>query len=220
MLQCQVLAVGAADPRTPPVVRVSTLNVALRLFLLSMDYPAAFVTLRTFYALGLRPDVRSYRFVITILFAHIRRSLRYTDEAPWSHTSWAANFLGINGSSSAQAVGVQPGEEGEVDRKDIPPAIAHALLEFAIGGKTEYRTPTVPAILGEEEDGETPEKAGWDVEPLERLVAKAILASLVPRRGVSRDQADRALREKMAPYFLEMVPEKLSMGRRLRRSGY
>jgi len=218
MLQCQVLAVEAADPRAPPVVRVSTLNVALRLFMLSMDYPAAFVTLRTFYALGLRPDVRSYRFVITILFAHIRRSLRDADEAPWSRTDWAANFLGSSSSSSsAQAVGVQPGEEEE-DKKVIPPAIAHALLEFAIGGNTEYRTPTIPAILGEEEALE--KEVGWDVEPLERLVAKAILASLVPRVGVSRDQADRALREKMAPYFFEMVPEKLSIGRRLRRPRY
>jgi hypothetical protein len=217
MLQCHVLAVETANPRTPPVVRVSTLNVALRLFMLSRDYPAAFVTLRTFYALGLRPDVRSYRFVITILFAHIRRSLRVADEAPWSHASWAANFLGSSRSSAAQAVGVQSGEDEEEDKKDIPPAVAHALLEFAIGGNTKYRTPTVPAILGEEEE---PEEVGWDVEPLERLVAKAILASLVPRKGVSRDQADRALREKMAPYFFEMVPEKLSIGRRLRRPRY
>lgn len=205
MLECQILAVETADPRTQRVVRVETLNVALRLFMLSMDYPAAFVTLRTFYGLGLRPDVRSYRFVLTILLGQIRHSLQKAEKVRWSRLAgWADNFLG-GGHAAAQAAGAQQ-----------QPEVASALLEFAGGGNTGYRTPTIAAILGDEEP---PEKAEWDVEPLERLVAKAILASLVPK-GVSREQAERALREKMAPYFLEMVPPKLSIGRRLRRARY
>jgi hypothetical protein len=205
MLECQVLAVKAADPRTQRVVRVETLNVALRLFMLSMDYPAAFVTLRTFYGLGLRPDVRSYRFVITILLGQIQYSLQKAEKVRWGRLAgWADNFLG-GSHTAAQAMGAQQ-----------QPEVASALLEFAGGTNTGYRTPTIAAIMGDEEP---PEKAEWDVEPLERLVAKAILASLVPR-SVSREQAERALREKMAPYFLEMVPQKLSIGRRLQRARY
>jgi hypothetical protein len=219
MLECRVLAGQVADPRTPPVVRVSTLNVALRLFMLAMDYPAAFVTLRTFNALGLRPDARSYRFVLTILFAHIRRALREAQADQhqhqhqeqrqiWNHASWAVNFLGGSG-SAAQAVG--GGDKPE--DAHMPVEVAYALLEFGRGSNTGYRTPTIPVMLGDEE---APGKAEWDVEPLERLVAKAILASLVPR-DVNREKAERALRAKLAPYFYEMMPEKLLVGRRLRR---
>ena len=215
MLECRVLAGQAADPRLQPVVRVSTLNVALRLFMLSMDYPAAFVTLRTFHALGLKPDARSYRFVLTILFAHIRRALLKAEadqeQHTWSHASWAVNFLGGSG-SAAQVVGGGGGAEPE--DAHMPLEVAYALLEFARGSNTGYRTPTVPVMLGDEEP---PGKAEWDVEPLERLVAKAILASLVSR-GVGREEAEGALRAKLAPYFYEMVPEKLSIGRRLRRA--
>ena len=215
MLECRVLAGQAVDPRLQPVVRVSTLNVALRLFMLSMDYPAAFVTLRTFHALGLKPDARSYRFVLTILFAHIRRALLKAEadqeQHTWSHASWAVNFLG-GSRSAAQAVGGGGGAEPE--DAHMPLEVAYALLEFARGSNTGYRTPTVPVMLGDEEP---PGKAEWDVEPLERLVAKAILASLVSR-GVGREEAEGALRAKLAPYFYEMMPEKLSIGRRLRRA--
>jgi len=60
-------------------------------------------------------------------------------------------------------------------------------------------------------------EAGWDVEPLERLVARAVLATMA-RRSTSDDQVERALREKLAPYFYEMVPDRLWRGRRLRRA--
>ena len=211
MLECRVLAGQAVDPRIQPVVRVSTLNVALRLFMLAMDYPAAFVTLRTFYALGLRPDARSYRFVLTILFAHIRRAIREAQADQHQHEkppSWAVNFLG-GSSTAAQAVG----GGAKPEQAHMPLEFAYALLEFGRGVNTGYRTPTIPVMLGDEE---ARGKAEWDVEPLERLVAKAILASLVPR-DVRREEAERALRAKLAPYFQEMMPEKLLVGRGLRR---
>jgi hypothetical protein len=198
MLECQVLAVQVADPRTHPVVRVSTLNVALRLFMLSMDYAGAFVTLQTFRTLGLKPDIRSYRMVLTILLAHVKLALEA--EQSWQRlTSWVVNFLG-----GEQAGGIQP-EDTQL--------VAHALLEFAVG-ETEYRAPGLAAILGDEKP---PKNAEWDIEPLERLVAKAVLATVAPK-DVSKEQAERALREKLAPYFYEMMPDKLWRGRRLRRA--
>ncbi|KAI9466655.1 hypothetical protein BJY52DRAFT_1233398 [Lactarius psammicola] len=196
MLECHVLAVEAADPRTQPVVRVSTLNVALRLFMLSTNYPSAFVTLQTFRALDLRPDARTYRFVVTILLAHVKASLQ--PELSWLPYSWAVNFLGD------EVRAVQP--------EDIVPGVANALLEFAGGvGETRFRTPGLAVIIG---DKKAPENAEWDIEPLERLVARAILATMGPM-GMSERQAERALREKLVRYYYEMVPDRLWKGRRL-----
>ncbi|KAH9045782.1 hypothetical protein EDB85DRAFT_1827517, partial [Lactarius pseudohatsudake] len=182
MLECHVLAAQAADPRTHPVVvRVSTLNVALRLFMLSMDYPGAFVTLRTFQALGLRPDARSYRFVLTILLAHVKAGLQppQSGRPRRPYASWVVDFLGAEGWA-----GLQP--------EDVWPKVAHGLLEFARGvGDTRFRTPELAVIM---EDKKGDENAEWDIEPLERLLARAILATMA-LRGVSEERAERALRE-------------------------
>jgi hypothetical protein len=210
MLECHVLAIQAADPRAHPVVvRVSTLNVALRLFMLSTDYAGTFVTLQTFRALDLKPDVRSYRFVLTILSAHLKLGLQQaaTDQAhPNSNSrraTWAVNFLG----GHARAARMQP--------EDLRPEVAcAALLELGVGD-TGCRAPTLALILGDEKA--RAREAGWDVEPLERLVARAVLATMA-RRSTSDGQAERALREKLAPYFYEMVPDRLWRGRRLRRA--
>ena len=188
--------------------------------MLCMDYPAAFVTLRTFDLLGLKPDLRSYRFVLTILSTRIQRAVLDADKLHWSHASWVSNLLGGD-NRSAENVGNTASERhdtetrsGESTKKDIRinAEIARGLLEFSTGN-SEYRTPTVEMIMGGEEVPD--EKAMWDIEPLERLVAKAVLASVVPKNA-SKEQAERALRKKMAPYFHEMVPEKLLIGRRLR----
>lgn len=218
MLECQLLAIKAADPRTPArrIIRLSTLNISLRLFMLCMDYPAAFVTLRTFDLLGFKPDLRSYRFVLTILSAHIQRAVLDADKLHWSHASWVANLLGGDNHSAEKALsnmGETTSERGEDDKKDvrINAEIARALLQFSTTGGSEYRAPTVEMIMG----GEESPRDEWDIEPLERLVAKALLASVVPKNA-SEEQVGRALRKKMAPYFHEMVPEKLLVGRRLR----
>jgi hypothetical protein len=228
MLECHLLAIKAADPRTPArrIIRLSTLNIALRLFMLCMDYPAAFVTLRTFDLLGLKPDLRSYRFVLAILSTRIQRAVLDADKLHWSHASWVSNLLGSDNHSSEKALSSMgnttserdtEAQSGEAKKKDmdirINAEIARGLLEFGVGN-SEYRTPTVEMVMGGEEVPD-PDKANWDIEPLERLVAKAVLASVVPKNA-SKEQAERALRRKMAPYFHEMVPEKLLIGRRLR----
>jgi hypothetical protein len=225
MLECHLLAIKAADPRTPArrIIRLSTLNIALRLFMLCLDYPAAFVTLRTFDLLGLKPDLRSYRFVLTILSTRIQRAVLDADKLHWSHASWVANLLGGDNHSSENALSSMDNttserdtetHSGEAKKEDIRinAAIARGLLEFGTRN-CEYRAPTVEMIMGGEEVPD--EKAKWDIEPLERLVAKAALASVVPK-DASEELAERALRKKMAPYFHEMVPEKLLIGRRLR----
>jgi hypothetical protein len=207
MLECHVLAIQAANPRTHPVVRISTLNVALRVFMLSMDYPGAFVALQTFRALDLKPDVRSYRFVLTIILEHLKRGLQTAAGKSYSQprrATWAVNFLG----GTAQTLHMQS--------EDVWPEFANALLEFAVGN-TGYRAPSLALILGDEKPPAGLGKADWDVEPLERLVAKAILATM-KQRSANEEQAERALREKLAPYFYEMVPHRLWRGRRLRRA--
>lgn len=226
MLECHLLAIKAASPRTPApdIIRLSTLNISLRLFMLCMDYPAAFVTLRTFGLLGLKPDLRSYRFVLTILSARIQRAVLNADELHWSHASWVGNLLAGDDHNSEKALSSMGNTttskrgtktRSEEDKKmdiGITAEIVHGLLEFG-AGNSEYRTPTVDMIMGWEKVPD--QKARWDTEPLERLVAKALLASVVPK-SASQEQAERALRKKMAPYFHEMVPEKLLIGRRLR----
>jgi hypothetical protein len=199
MLECHVLTAQAAIPRRHPVVAVSTLNVALRLFMRTMDYPGAFVTLQTFRTLDLKPDTRSYRVVLDNLLERFRRAL--LAERSWRHhTSWAVNFLGGD-----QVRGLQ--------LEDVWSEVVDALLEFSVGG-TKYRAPGFAVLLGEEEP---PMDTEWDVEPLERLVAKAILSADSPK-VVSEQQSQRTLREKLAPYFYEMVPDRLWRGRRLRRA--
>jgi hypothetical protein len=190
-----------------------------------MDYPAAFVTLRTFDLLGLKPDLRTYRFVLTILATRIQRAVLDADKLHWRHASWVANLLGGDNHSAEKALSNMGNnttserdaetQSGEDKKKDIRinAEIARALLEFG-NRNSEYRTPTVEMIMGGEEVPPD-EKAKWDIEPLERLVAKALLASAVPKNA-SEEQVGRALRKKIAPYFHEMVPEKLLIGRRLR----
>jgi len=216
MLECQLLVMKAVDPRR--IIRLSTLNIALRLFTLCLDYPAAFVTLRTFDLLGLKPDIRTYRFVLTILSARIQRAVLDADKLHWSHASWVANYLGGDDHSAEKALSsmgdtVTPSQSRVEKDVSLNAEITRGLLEFC-NRNSEYRTPTVEMIMGAE-DMPDDEKAKWDIEPLERLVAKAVLASVVPK-NVSSEQAERALRKKIAPYFHEMVPEKLLIGRRLR----
>ena len=231
MLECHLLAIKAANPRAParPIIRLSTLNIALRLFMLCMDYPAAFVTLRTFDLLGLKPDLRTYRFVLTILSRRIQCAVLDADKLHWSHASWVSNLLGgdnhsaekaLSGMGTATCERDTEAQSREAKKKEdiiLIAEIARGLLEFS-NGNSEYRTPTVEMMMGGEEKEVLllpNEKAKWDIEPLERLVAKAVLASVVPKNA-SREQAERALRTKMAPYFHEMVPEQLLIGRRLR----
>lgn len=212
MLECHVLAVQAAAdssnrpltaPPSRPVVRVSTLNVALELFMLAMDYRGAFVTLQTFRGLGFRPDASSYRAVVTTLLAHIKVGLE-PKQSQLRIATWATNFLGREVRARVQA-------------EDIRPEVVGGLLEFAKdNGDTAFRTPSVAVIL---EDEKEPEDAEWDIEPLERLLARAVL-SYIKMKGLSEDQAERVLREKLAPTVYQMVPERLSKGRRLRWSAY
>ena len=211
MLECHVLAIQAAadaDRRnTGPEVRtmrVSTLNAALRLFLLSMDYPAAFVVLQTFRGLDLRPDARTYRFVLTILLGHVKANLRQ-GQSRRHDIRWAISFLGGGG-----PVDVRRSE-------DIRPELISAFLEFARAcGETQFRVPDFEVIMGDEKE---PENAEWDIEPLERLVVRAILARMPPKAR-SVGEAERAVREKLAPVFYELVPDRLWKGRRLRRAAY
>ena len=208
MLECHVLAVQAeADPTTArprrTVVCVETLNVALELFMLAMDYRGAFVTLQTFRGFGFRPDASSYRAVLTPLLAHIKVGLQ-PRRSQLSIATWATNFLG----SEVRA---------RVRAKDIQPELVGALLAFANDtGDARFRTPSVAVIL---EDEKEPENAEWDIEPLERLLARAIL-SHTGLKGLSEDQAERTLREKLARIEFRMVPERMSQGRRLRWSAY
>ena len=207
MLECHVLAIQTANPRTHPVVRISTLNVALRVLMLSMDYPGAFVALQTFRALDLKPDVRSYRFVLTVILEHLKRGLKTAAGESYSQprrATWAVNFLG----GAAQTL--------HMHSETVWPEFANALLEFAVGN-TGHRAPSLALILGDEKPPPGLGKTDWDVEPLERLLAKTILATM-KRRCANEEQAERALREKLAPYFYEMVPHRLWRGRRLRRA--
>ena len=212
MLECHVLTVQAeadssttpltATPRRP-VVSVKTLNVALELFMLAMDYRGAFVTLQTFRGFGFRPDASSYRAVLPPLLAHIKVGLQPRRSQLYIAT-WATNFLG----SEVRAY---------VRAKDIQPELVGALLAFATGtGDAGFRTPSVAVILEHEKE---PENAEWDIEPLERLLARAIL-SHTGLKSLSEDQAERTLREKLAPIEFRMVPERMSQGRRLRWSAY
>ncbi|KAN0140088.1 hypothetical protein V8E53_001984 [Lactarius tabidus] len=212
MLECHVLAVQAAAdtskgsltaPPSRPVVCVSTLNVALELFMLAMDYRGAFVTLQTFRGLGFRPDASSYRAVLTTLLAHIKVGLE-PRRSELRIATWATNFLGSEVRARVQA-------------EDIRPELVGALLEFAKDhGDTGFRTPSVAVIL---EDEKEPKNVEWDIEPLERLLARAVL-SYIKMKGLSEVQAERVLREKLAPTLYQMVPERLSKGRRLRWSAY
>ncbi|KAI0269352.1 hypothetical protein BC834DRAFT_865985 [Gloeopeniophorella convolvens] len=197
MLECQVFAIDAPDARTHPVVRVSTLNSALWLFLFSMDYPGAFVVLQTFRSLGLRPDVRTYRTVLFILLAHVKLGLQRRSA---SQAAWVLQFLG----GHDRLLRLSP--------NDIQDKTVCALLDFALeGGK--FRSPPPKLLLRDHHHGEPM----WDVEPLERLVAKAMLCAIDPRE-VDMEQPERTLKEKLAPYFYDMVPDRLWRGRRLRRA--
>ncbi|KAH9963278.1 hypothetical protein BC827DRAFT_158919 [Russula dissimulans] len=218
MLECDMLrlAIQEDDRGKHPVVGVATLNVALRVFLLNMDYPAAFVALRTFPKFDLKPDLRTYRFVLTILLAHLKHRLQAAHKGHVRHALWVNEFLGSHGRAAVAAAAADARED-----IDVGPEIARALLEFAVAvpGK-DYRTPPHAVILGHREARAYESKAEWDVEPLERLMAKAILAATTAssERPTSVGQTERRLREHLAPYFFEMIPDGMWIGRRLRRS--
>jgi hypothetical protein len=99
--------------------------------------------------------------------------------------------------------------------EDVQPELASALLSLAVGN-TGFRAPSLALILGDKKTPPSLGKTSWDIEPLERLVAKAILG-LTTHRNANEEQAQRALRETLAPYFYEMIPDRLWRGRRLRR---
>lgn len=202
MLESHIQADQVADRHTCPVVRVSTLNVALRLFMLRMDYASAFVTLQTFRVLDLKPNARTYRFVFVNLLAHLKPGFEVETQSYRRRVGWAFNFLNGN----TRLADTPPDE-------DIRPEVARALLDFAVGS-TRFRVPPIAAILGDEVV--PPKEGGWDIEPLERLVAKAILAGM-NSKAASDAQVQCALREKLAPFFHELVPDELWRGRWLRR---
>jgi hypothetical protein len=175
--------------------------------MLSMDYPGVFVVLQTFRALRLMPDVHSYRFVLTILLANLKQGLEEAaDEEPCDSpfAIWALNFLG-----RAQASRLQPEDV-------MRPEFVSAVFSFAVENN-DYRAPSLALILRDEKTRPGLDKTSWDIEPLERLVAKAVLGTTA-QRFTTEEQAQRALRETLAPYFYEMVPDRLYRGRRLRRA--
>ncbi|KAI9512762.1 hypothetical protein F5148DRAFT_1161431 [Russula earlei] len=205
MLDCYVLAAKVADPR--PVVRVSTLNVALRQFMRTKDHPAAFVALRVFPKLGLTPDARTYRLVFAALLANLRSRLKRARLGHQRDALWVDHFFGV------------PGTAADMRPEDVGADVALALREFAVADGA-FRAPPLDDIMSERRRGGGGEvEVEWGAKPLERLVGKAILADMgMGSRMASEGWVERALRAKTSPYFYEMVPDRLLRGRRLRRA--
>ncbi|KAH9978156.1 hypothetical protein BGW80DRAFT_797351 [Lactifluus volemus] len=153
MLECHVL-VPKSNSAQHPVVAVSTLNVALRLFMQTMDYPGAFITLQTFRTLDLKPDIRSYRAVLNNLLARFRLALlaeRSWHATPAGHlTFWAAI------------------RDAGYNSKTYGPRSRTRCWNSPSEGPN-----TCSWTRGSTGEEEPPMDAEWDVEPLERLVAKA-----------------------------------------------
>ncbi|TFY62526.1 hypothetical protein EVG20_g6670 [Dentipellis fragilis] len=183
MMLFHMLNTRGVPRRRSPAVRASTLGVALGLFMRSRDYVAALVALRAFRTLELKPHAKVFRAVAATLLAHVRLDLIHRAED--DNLRWADRFLGTDVTSRLRpedithelidqllctgTIGCAPTKEDVAERKDLgkwtrPPR------------EPDWpRVPRLAVILGGEPE---PREAKWDIKPLERLLSRAVLATL------------------------------------------
>ncbi|KAI0044177.1 hypothetical protein FA95DRAFT_1562544 [Auriscalpium vulgare] len=195
LLECHIIATGRRPTCRSPVATTSVLNVALRMFMLTKDYRGAYVALVGFKMCALRPDVKTFRVVLVTLLAQVRMDTLGRRVA--GEERWVDRFLG--GGQGHHVTAAQIKDDAIEDflffaTRARPPGEAWDDAEQA-----QLRAPTRAMIEGLELP---PKKEKWDLEPLERLVGKAILASLEN----SEERADRYVERALQPVIAEMIP--------------
>ncbi|KAA1478438.1 hypothetical protein DENSPDRAFT_685470 [Dentipellis sp. KUC8613] len=169
--------------RRSPAVRASTLGVALGLFMRSRDYVAALVALRAFRTLELKPHAKVFRTVAATLLAHVRLELIHGEE--YDGVRWADRFLGADVMSRLSPGDIKHELIDELLRTGTIGGVPAEENVPERGGLGKWarrprepdwpRVPRLAVILGKEPE---PREAKWDIGPLERVLGRAVLATL------------------------------------------
>ena len=197
MLECHLVRALAAPTQARAggarALTASTLDVALRVFMLTADYPAASVALRAFGEYGLAPDAKTFHVVVVTLMAHMRVDL--VREHPPGAVRWIDRFLGADAAAGLRLddisdeliddlLAFRPWRQRRQETDADAGAQAQAALlrrAHAAGPAPKpkfpetFRVPSRFEVLGVTE---SPANPRWDIHPLTRLLRRAIHARL------------------------------------------
>ncbi|ETW84704.1 hypothetical protein HETIRDRAFT_312380 [Heterobasidion irregulare TC 32-1] len=191
MLECHLVRALAAPTQARAggarALTTSTLDVALRVFMLTADYPAASVALRAFGEYGLAPDAKTFHVVVVTLMAHMRVDL--VREHPPGAVRWIDRFLGADAAAGLRLddisdeliddlLAFRPWRPHLQEKDADAHTHAHAqAVERAPKAKfpETFRVPSRFEVLGVTA---APANPRWDIHPLTRLLRRAIHARL------------------------------------------
>ncbi|THH10068.1 hypothetical protein EW146_g8483 [Bondarzewia mesenterica] len=213
MIACHLI-VSYPDPNRPSrVIQASTLNVALRTFMLTFDYQAAYVTLQAFRTYHISPDAKTFHSVVVTLLAHMHMDLDVPTTG--GNVRWLDRFVGRE-----YAANLKPDDISD-DLLDefllcppwIKPNSKQANSTKARGeGKDRQQMFTVPSrfqILGIDPK---PPNSVWDIGPLNRLLRRAIFARFEKTDQKPLDAIESAVeaaKKEMVPVVNRKVRERL-----------
>ncbi|CCM00275.1 uncharacterized protein FIBRA_02305 [Fibroporia radiculosa] len=104
MYECHCLRTQGKRSKPSAVITLDTLHNALYMFLQARDYPAAFVVLRTFRMLGLKPRLYTYQLICSLLLRRIYEELPLLSKESYPDRVWSYRFLGMASYPIGQSV--------------------------------------------------------------------------------------------------------------------
>lgn len=198
MLDCHFMRTDFQLSKPSPVISADVLHSALRTFMLTNDFPAAFLVLRTLRGCKIVPTLQTYRLIVGSLALIVKKELPLISRAHVPEDHWSYRFLGL-ASYPDQTIDVdlhllemilRIGTEPKLSLRYIPlPDESGRTIDRQntsgdqFGGKNvsassaqakKYRKPSAITLVGlEEMDPDTP----YDMTPLERILRRAVLAT-------------------------------------------
>lgn len=203
--------------RDLPVDRLrdrALLNVALKNFLVTRDYPGAFIVVKAFDMLHVPVGARTYLLILKHILWRIYWNVRLLNKRARLTSSWGARFIGFQEGSSK----VQMGRPLMYHLLTLNASLGPDREKF--GHRRKYHVPSVEmmnlqaaAPLG------TVGREGFSVVPLQRLLKRAAVANFEMKTRKNLEHKDAVLRvsEMIRTAKVEMISTER---RKARKSGW
>ncbi|OCH87675.1 hypothetical protein OBBRIDRAFT_698074, partial [Obba rivulosa] len=193
LLECHELRTAGRRSTPSPVIDVSVLNSALKMFMTVRDYAAAFVVVNVFQKCGLRADLSTYRIVVAALLDRIKEELPKIEASMEKESYWSYRFLGLEALPHPFKISfdailfdvvLRYGREEQVSLRFVAP-VADPLMssreaadeQLAGTRKPNRKATSMPSLAQFIELEKPPPDAAWDTKALERILRRAILAT-------------------------------------------